>query len=185
MAPRKPRSKGVTPQYVEPQYTQPQPIEKDYSFMKFLATAGAVILTVLFAVYFTSLSKVPAGNVGVKVYLLGSSKGVDSEEVGPGRYWVGWNEDLFLFPTFTQNYVWTRDPDETGNEDESISFQTSEGMTVNADVGISYAIQPGKANDIFQKKLPISTYVTWCVMLLLPKHLPNPLKLSMVLVRHN
>jgi regulator of protease activity HflC (stomatin/prohibitin superfamily) len=151
MAPRKPRSKGVTPQYVEPQYTQPQPIEKDYSFMKFLATAGAVILTVLFAVYFTSLSKVPAGNVGVKVYLLGSSKGVDSEEVGPGRYWVGWNEDLFLFPTFTQNYVWTRDPDETGNEDESISFQTSEGMTVNADVGISYAIQPGKANDIFQK----------------------------------
>lgn len=83
--------------------------------------------------------------------MLGSSKGVDSEEIGPGRYWVGWNEELYLFPTFTQNYTWTRDPDERGEEDESISFQTAEGLTVNADVGISYSITPGKVNDIFQK----------------------------------
>jgi hypothetical protein len=29
-------------------------------------------------------SKVPAGNVGIKVYLLGGDKGVDHEELGPG-----------------------------------------------------------------------------------------------------
>lgn len=96
-------------------------------------------------------SKVPSGYVGVKVYLLGGSKGVDSEELGTGRYWVGINEELHLFPTFTQNYVWTADSVKGSETDESISFQTRQGLTVNADVGISYRIDPTKVTDIFQK----------------------------------
>jgi regulator of protease activity HflC (stomatin/prohibitin superfamily) len=95
-------------------------------------------------------STVPAGHVGVKVYLLGGSKGVDSEELGVGRYWIGMNEQLYIFPTYMQNYTWTREPDATGTEDESISFQTVEGMTANADVGISYQLDPTKINKIFQ-----------------------------------
>lgn len=95
-------------------------------------------------------STVPAGHVGVKVYLLGGSKGVDSEELGVGRYWIGMNEQLYIFPTYMQNYTWTREPDATGPEDESISFQTVEGMTANADVGISYQLDPTKINKIFQ-----------------------------------
>ena len=106
----------------------------------------------LAAMALSACSKVPAGNVGVKVYLLGSSSGVDSEELGPGRYWIGFNEDLFLFPTFTQNYTWTREPDESGDAaDESITFQTVEGLSVNADIGISYRIDPTKVNTVFQK----------------------------------
>lgn len=50
-------------------------------------------------------SKVEAGHVGVKVYLLGRDKGVDSEVLGVGRYWIGWNEDLYLFPTYQQTKV--------------------------------------------------------------------------------
>lgn len=98
-----------------------------------------------------NLEKVPSGYVGVKVYLLGGSKGVDNEEVGVGRYWLGINEDLYLFPTFTQNYVWTQAADEGSPEDESITFQTKEGMSVGADVGISYHIDPEKVSIIFQK----------------------------------
>lgn len=116
-----------------------------------------VVLAVLML---SACSKVPAGNVGVKVYLLGGSKGVDTEELGPGRYWIGMNEELYLFPTFTQNYVWTREPvDENGDGnlsdtdgiDESISFQTVEGLSVNADIGISYRIDPSKVPLIYQK----------------------------------
>jgi len=92
-------------------------------------------------------SKVPAGNVGVKVFLLGGDKGVDSQVLTPGRYWIGMNEDLYLFPTFTQNYVWSKE----GDQNEEISFQTSEGMTVYADVGISYSIVPDKVPLVFQK----------------------------------
>ena len=96
-------------------------------------------------------SKVPAGNVGVKAYLLGTNKGVDVEELGPGRYYIGINEELYLFPTFTQNYTWTQAPDETGDENEELGFQTVEGLAVTADVGISYRIDPDKAATIFQK----------------------------------
>lgn len=96
-------------------------------------------------------TKVPPGNVGVKVYLLGGSKGVDHEVLGVGRYWIGWNEELFIFPTFQQNYVWTKSKEEGSDKDESITFQTREGLTVNADVGISYSIRPEKVSDIFQK----------------------------------
>jgi regulator of protease activity HflC (stomatin/prohibitin superfamily) len=105
----------------------------------------------LVGVALAACSKVPAGHVGVKVYLLGSSKGVDSEELPVGRYWIGINEELYLFPTFTQNYVWTKDSVPGSETDESITFQTKEGMSVNADVGISYRIDPTKVTGIFQK----------------------------------
>lgn len=108
--------------------------------------AGAALVGVSLA----ACSTVPAGHVGVKVYLLGGSKGVDSEELGVGRYWIGMNEQLYIFPTYMQNYTWTKAPDATGNEDESISFQTVEGMTANADVGVSYQLDPTKINKIFQ-----------------------------------
>ncbi|TON81215.1 transposase, partial [Vibrio parahaemolyticus] len=55
----------------------------------------------------TGCSKITAGHVGIKVNLLGGDKGVQAEEVGVGRYWVGVNEELYSFPTFSQNYVWT------------------------------------------------------------------------------
>jgi regulator of protease activity HflC (stomatin/prohibitin superfamily) len=87
----------------------------------------------------------------VKVYLLGGNKGVDTEELGVGRYWIGWNEELYIFPTYTQNYVWSADSREGSPDDESITFQTKEGLSVNADIGIAYHIDPNKVNDIFQK----------------------------------
>ncbi|WP_442513810.1 SPFH domain-containing protein [Pseudomonas promysalinigenes] len=88
-------------------------------------------------------SKVPAGNVGVIVNLYGSEKGVELKEVGTGKYWVGINEELYLFPTFTQTETWTGD--------ETITFQTVEGMKVGGDVGITYAVAPDKVTTLFQK----------------------------------
>jgi len=110
-----------------------------------------VLLAVTIAITVIACDKVPAGNVGVKVYMVGKDKGVDSEELGPGRYWIGYNEELFLFPIFTQNYVWTKDPAEGSPNDESITFQTIEGLSVNADIGISYHIDPAKVSIVFQK----------------------------------
>ena len=96
-------------------------------------------------------TKVPAGNVGIKVYLLGGDKGVDIEEKGPGRHWVGVNEEMYIFPTFTQNYTWAKDCQDGDCTNEELGFQTVEGLAVTADVGISYHIQPDKASLIFQK----------------------------------
>lgn len=72
--------------------------------------------------YLAACSKVPAGHVGVKVYLLGSDKGVEQEELGVGRYWIGVNEELNIFLTYLQNYVWTKTVDEGSPTDESFIF---------------------------------------------------------------
>jgi regulator of protease activity HflC (stomatin/prohibitin superfamily) len=109
-----------------------------------------IVLLAVLAGSVAACSYVPAGNVGIKVNLLGSDKGVESEVLGVGRYWLGWNEDLYVFPTFMQNYVWTAGVDEGSPNDESISFQTADGMTANADIGISYSIDPNKVALIFQ-----------------------------------
>lgn len=91
-------------------------------------------------------SKVPAGHVGVKVYLLGGAKGVDTEVLGTGRYWIGFNEDLFLYPTFTQ----TVNYDRGGQANQEISFQDKDGTGLSADVGVQYSIQKDKVPQIFQ-----------------------------------
>lgn len=101
------------------------------------------LLIALMTVGVVACSKVPAGHVGVKAYLLGGEKGVDSVEVGPGRYWIGMNEELYLFPTFTQTDKYVGQ--------QSISFQSSEGMTVAAPIGVSYAVNPNKVSVVFQK----------------------------------
>jgi len=105
----------------------------------------------LLALSISACSKVPAGYVGVKVNLLGNSKGVETEELGVGRYWIGINEELYLFPTFTQTYNWTLGSTEGSKNDESISFQSKQGMPCNVDIGISYSLEKDKINLLFQK----------------------------------
>lgn len=127
-----------------------------YSIMKMKVMFGGACLSLAVAaliILFISLIQVKIGQgyVGIRVNLLGSSKGVEVEELPVGRYFPLWNEEIFRFPTFTQNYVWTADSREGSPNDESISFQTREGLSVNADVGISYSIKPDMVDVIFQK----------------------------------
>ncbi len=107
------------------------------TFMKLLLVSASVAAL-------AACSTVPPGNVGVKVYGLGGPKGVDAEALPVGQYWLGWNESLYLFPTFMQNYTWTE------AQNESFVFQTVEGLKVQADIGISYQIIPSKVVTIFQ-----------------------------------
>lgn len=108
--------------------------------IKKILMIGLIMLT-------AACSKVPAGNVGVKFDLYGGDRGVTGEVVGPGKYWLGWNEEMYLFPTFSQNYTWAL----TKGNNESISFQDKEGINLNADIGISYYIEADKADLVFQK----------------------------------
>jgi len=117
----------------------------------------AIIIAVLFVLFLAGRGlvnrvKIPVGYVGVKVYLYGSNKGVsNTEELAPGIYWTGLYTEVFEFPTFMQNYTWTRSINEGRPVDESITFQTKEGMDVNADIGISYELEPDKVTYIYQK----------------------------------
>ncbi|UAJ16890.1 hypothetical protein KUD97_07830 [Desulfovibrio desulfuricans] len=119
--------------------------------MKWFKTFLPVVFLLLLPFITTGCSKVEAGYVGVKVYLLGGSKGVDSEVVGVGRYWVGWNEELYKFPTFQQTVVWDAADTKESPGDNSFTFQTKEGLSVNADVSLSYTINPEKVAQLFQR----------------------------------
>lgn len=118
--------------------------------MKLKNLVGLIAIAITLS-FVTSCSKVPAGNVGIKVYLLGKEKGVDLEVLPVGRYWIGMNEDLYIFPIFQQNETWTRNGDPGSKNDESFTFQTIEGMSVNASLGIAYQLDADKVPLIFQR----------------------------------
>lgn len=113
---------------------------------KFLKIAALLVFIPLFA----ACSRVPAGYVGVQFNKYGSDKGVQAKPVDPGSYWLGWNEEMYTFPTFMQTYNFTKNKDEGSEQDESLTFQTVEGLSVNADVGVTYSIEPDKVVTLFQ-----------------------------------
>ena len=84
-------------------------------------------------------SKVPAGYTGVIVNLMGSDKGVAPTEATVGYKWLTPNEELFLFPTFAQNFNL-----------QQVKFQDRDGMTISAPIGITLRAKPGAAPLLFQ-----------------------------------
>src|SRR5580692_9971848 len=105
---------------------------------------GAIML------FSSCAARVDAGHVGIRVKLAGSSRGVDDIPVVTG--WVRYNpltEQLVMFPTSVQNIVWTKDPHEGNPHDESITFSSSEGANINADVGLSFHIEPSQAPRLY------------------------------------
>lgn len=108
------------------------------------------VIAILFSGLFTSCSRVDAGYVGVKVNLLGANKGVQQEVLGVGRYYIGINEELYLYPTFQINYVYTADITEGSETNEEFSFQTQEGMECTVDLGIACHFNADKITDMFQ-----------------------------------
>src|SRR5882672_2764198 len=108
-------------------------------------------LSLLSVALLAACTKVPVGYVGVKVNKYGSDSGVQNQVIQPGSTFQGWNTQVFLFPTFTQNYTWTASLDEGKAKNESIDFQSQEGTNVNADFGITYHISEANVPTIFQK----------------------------------
>lgn len=106
-----------------------------------------MMLAIPLAFVLSACDNVPAGSVGVQVEKYGDDRGVNVEVKSPGRYFNGPNVDMFIFPTFTQSYVW----DAQGGANETFTFQTIEGLSVNTDIGISYYITPDNAAKVFQK----------------------------------
>ncbi|HEX8794791.1 MAG TPA: prohibitin family protein [Polyangiaceae bacterium] len=95
-------------------------------------------------------TRVDAGHVGIRVKLAGSDRGVQDMPVVTG--WVFYNpltEQIVLFPTSVQNVVWTQSPHEGKAVDESITFSSSEGVNVNADIGLSFHIEPSMAPKLY------------------------------------
>lgn len=111
---------------------------------------AAVLLAVIGLVSCGTITRVDAAHVGIRVKLAGSNRGVDDIPVVTG--WVFFNpltEQIVEFPTSVQNVVWTASPHEGRAADESITFSSSEGVNVGADIGMSFHIEPKMAPHIY------------------------------------
>ena len=98
----------------------------------------------------STTTRVDAGHVGIRVKLAGSDRGVQDMPVVTG--WVVYNpltEQIILFPTSVQNVVWTQSAHEGKAFDESITFSSSEGVNVNADIGLSFHIDSALAPKLY------------------------------------
>lgn len=101
-----------------------------------IALAFVLSTTVLTGCY----ERVEPGNVGIIVNKLGDEKGVDQQVKGVGKYWIGWNEDLYTFPTFKQMKTYP-DP---------FTFQLSDGTQIGHQLAVSYKVNPAKVTTLFQ-----------------------------------
>lgn len=84
------------------------------------------------------------GYVGVVVDMMGDNRGVEQKELHVGMHWIAPWKTVYQFPIFEQNDTWEGDRD-------GFNFQTSEGMAVSADIGITYHLRPESIPVIFQR----------------------------------
>jgi regulator of protease activity HflC (stomatin/prohibitin superfamily) len=100
----------------------------------------------------SSVTRVDAGHVGVRVKLAGSSRGVQDMPTVQG--WVFFNpltEQIVQFPTSVQNVVWSQSSTEGAPHDESITFSSKEGASVNADLGVAFHIEAADAPKLYAR----------------------------------
>lgn len=88
----------------------------------------------------TGCHKVEPGYAGLKVSVSGSDRG-DIEVLDPGRYMISPTVDYYDFPTFTVTAVY--------EDEDAFVFQSSEGMKVEADIGVSYYFDEDQITHLF------------------------------------
>lgn len=125
---------------------------------------GFVIAFVCFFCVF-GYDVIGPGHVGVKVNLYGEQKGVQDYVLRTGAVWYNrFTDEVYEFPVFMQNAVWTKSLDEESPVDESMTFNSSEGAVVNTDVSISYQIEREKVTSIFIELRQDADYITHVYM---------------------
>lgn len=121
-----------------------QGIQQTQKTNKIVSCVLATISSCLWVfVLLACLMRVNPGEVGVVVNLFGSKQGVEEKELTVGYHFIAPWESLYKFPIFEQNHQWT------GNE--GFSFQTSEGLTIQAGIGINFNLVPTKIHQLFCK----------------------------------
>lgn len=111
-----------------------------------------VLLGIALLVASSCVVRVGAAEVGIRVKLTGSDRGVGNIPIVTG--WVFYNrvaEQVIIFPTSIHTTIWTQDVREGSPVDESITFSSTEGVNVNADVALSFHIVPEKAPNIYMR----------------------------------
>ena len=107
---------------------------------KFIKIGAGCVVTLLLL---TSVSKINPGEIGIVVNPFGESKGVEKQEITIGVHFLAPWKSVYKFPTYEQNHQWV--------DKEMFTFQTSEGLPVRAEIGISYHLEQNRIHELFGK----------------------------------
>lgn len=111
---------------------------------KYFREAGMIIgggyALIIALVYISCVTRVNPGEVGIVVNMLGDT-GVDAHERHVGIHFLWPWQTINLFPIYEQNHQWIGD--------EGFNFQTIEGLSVHADIGITFNLTQDKVHDLF------------------------------------
>lgn len=122
--------------------------------MKASSVVGMILFGVLAIVGMSTIGcdYVEPGYVAIKVNLYGDEKGVDDIPLETGRIWYNkWTQRVYDYPTFMQTRAWTDDVNEGSPLQEGITFNSSEGAVVTADVALNYSVEPSLVPVMFKK----------------------------------
>ncbi|MBI1335304.1 MAG: hypothetical protein GC165_20775 [Armatimonadetes bacterium] len=116
---------------------------------KLIRTILLVILLpfIAFLIYMSRLDWVPAGHVGV-VY--DASSGLLPTVYKPSAVFIGWRQQLYVYPTRLQAAVYTEDP--TAGEAraaDSILITTNDNANTNFDVAVIYHVREEDVKTVF------------------------------------
>lgn len=112
-----------------------------------------LILPVLLALVVTccsSCTRVSPGHVGIVVNQWGSEKGVADYTAKTGTFLYNpITTSIYQYPTFMQNYVWTKNPNEGSKDNEEITFTIKGNMAISVDVSIAYSLAEAKVSTFY------------------------------------
>lgn len=97
----------------------------------------------------SSIARVQPGNVGIRVNNIAG--GVSPDSLGVGWYLAPPGTHIYEYPVFTRTYTWTGSTTEQNAIDESFGFQDKNGLSLKADVAVSYHVDPQRAAILFQR----------------------------------
>lgn len=116
---------------------------------------------VLLAISLTGCMKceyVKPGSVGILVDLIGEDRGVEQDyTLETGRVWYNtFKYDLYQFPVSIQREIWTQATTEGSPNDDSITFNSCEGTSINVDIALAYQVSREAVPSIFVRfRMPI------------------------------
>lgn len=112
-----------------------------------------VAIPVLIVLFFAGCAtRIGPGRVGIKVDLAGSQRGVEELPIRTG--WVFYSflsSTIVEYPTSVQTAKWTHDPNEGSQNNEEMSFNTKDGLTVYGDLSVSYHLDSSKVPAFYVK----------------------------------
>jgi regulator of protease activity HflC (stomatin/prohibitin superfamily) len=114
---------------------------------------GLLAIPVIIVLFFVGCAtRIGPGRVGIKVDLAGSQRGVEDLPIRTG--WVFYNflsSTIVEYPTSVQTAKWTKDPNEGSVNNEEMSFNTKDGLTVYGDLSVSYHLDASKVPAFYVK----------------------------------